>query len=82
MSDFYEDDEPVEKIKAAFESGEKGVIEHACDPRNSDPANRQPAEGARVVRRRRLPPGVTATAHTYTTACAGHHSLSEPCPGA
>lgn len=40
MTDFYEDDEPVEKIEAAFAAGEKGVtvkpdsIVAAGDPRD------------------------------------------------
>jgi len=29
--DFYEDDEPVEKIQAAFERGDKGVTERPRD---------------------------------------------------
>lgn len=24
----------------------------------------------------------TATAHTWTGLCAGHHGITEPCPGA
>ncbi len=28
-----------------------------------------------------LLPGTWAAAHTYTATCAGHHRLTEPCPG-
>jgi hypothetical protein len=46
--DFYEDDEPVEKIKAAFERGPKGVTGKSI----TDAINADPAEVARLRKAR------------------------------